>query len=338
MSSISATAPRRVKRFEHDDYVELTMHFQCNLRCQHCMIEGTMDWLQPESADRFGEILARNAAERRWKGLILTGSEITLRDDLPEIARKARAHGFEHVRIQTHGVRLANENYCRELVDAGVDEYFVSVTGADEPTHDAITQVPGAFAKMMRGLENLDAYDQVTTLTNTVITRLSYRQLPAVVQRLGHLRRLAQMEFWNYLPMRETDEKDLIASHIEVLPYLREAITLAKGLGRVVEVKNFPECLLGDDHEALDNGQPKLIIDPAFWPEFMRNGFHQCVHREYCGARQCLGLNTAYVRKFGWHADVLVPYPRDAGSPERAQTAGTRADQAGTSVPERVRG
>jgi MoaA/NifB/PqqE/SkfB family radical SAM enzyme len=303
-----------MNRFVQDDYIELTVHFRCNLRCQHCMIEGTMDWLQPESAAQLEAILARNAAERRWKGLVLTGSEVTLRDDLPELARRARANGFEHVRIQTHGVRLASEAYCRELVEAGVDEYFVSVTAADAATHDAITQVPGAFERMMRGLEILDAMEGVTTLTNTVITRLSYRQLAAVVERLRHLRRLAQMEFWNYWPMREADDKDLIASHLEVLPFLREAIGAARAHGRGVVVKNFPECLLGGDHDALDNRQPKLITDPAFWPEFMRNGFHQCVHRGYCGAQQCLGLNTAYVKKFGWHADVLVPYPVGAAA------------------------
>jgi MoaA/NifB/PqqE/SkfB family radical SAM enzyme len=306
-----------MNRFIHDDYIELTVHFRCNLRCQHCMIEDTMDWLQPESEAQLAEILSRNAAERCWKGLVLTGSEVTLRDDLPEQARRIRAHGFEHVRIQTHGGRLANADYCRELVDAGIDEYFVSVTAADAPTHDAITQVPGAFERMMRGLENLDAMDGVTLLTNTVITRLSFQHLPAVVQRLRHLRRLAQMEFWGYWPMREQDDKGLVASHLEVLPYLREAVAGARALGRGVAVKNFPECLLGEDHAVLDNRQPKLITDPAFWPEFMRNGFHQCVHRKYCGARQCLGLNTAYVKKYGWHADELVPYPTEPATAAR---------------------
>ena len=301
-------APPR-KRFRADDYVELTMHFKCNLKCVHCMIEGTMDWLQPESMDQFAQILSCNARERRWKGLIMTGSEVTLRRDLPDLARRARDSGFEHVRIQTHGMRLANERYCRELVSAGVDEYFVSVTAADARTHDAITEVPGSFDKTVRGLENLDLFDGVVSLTNTVITSRSYRQLPDVVERLRHLRRLAQMEFWNFWPMRETDDKDLIASHPDVLPFLRGAIAKARAYGRTVEVKNFPECLLGEDREALNNDQPKLFIDPEFWPEFMRNGFHQCVHRSYCGASRCLGLNTAYVKKFGWHADVLVPFP-----------------------------
>jgi MoaA/NifB/PqqE/SkfB family radical SAM enzyme len=232
---------------------------------------------------------------------------VTLRADLPDLARRARRNGFEHVRIQTHGARLADKAYCRELVEAGIDEYFVSVTAADAATHDSITGVSGSFEKTLRGLEHLDAYADVSTLTNTVITERSYRHLPSVVERLSHLGRLAQMEFWTYWPMREIDEKDLIPSHIDVLPYLKRAITAARAYGRSVEVKNFPECLLGDDGDALDNDQPQLIIDPEFWPEFMRNGFHQCVHRSYCASRRCLGLNSAYVNKYGWQAELLSP-------------------------------
>jgi MoaA/NifB/PqqE/SkfB family radical SAM enzyme len=152
LDSMTANRPAAAgTRFAAGEYVELTVHFKCNLKCVHCMIEGTMDWLKPESADRFEEILALNSQQGRWKGLILTGSEVTLRNDLPELARMARSSGFEHVRIQTHGMRLASPEYCRELVDAGIDEYFVSVTAADAGTHDAITAVPGAFDKMMRG-------------------------------------------------------------------------------------------------------------------------------------------------------------------------------------------
>ena len=294
--------------FAARDYVEITAHFACNLKCEHCMIEGTMDWLRPESSDRFEEVLAINAQQGRWRGLTLTGSEITLRRDLPEMARRARASGFEHVRIQTHGMRLADADYCAELVDAGVDEYFVSVTAADAPTHDGITQVRGSFDKTIRGLHNLDAYDHVSTVTNTVITQRSYRQLAQVVERLSDLRRLVQMEFWTYWPMKEHDDKDLIASHVDVLPYLREAIQRARSHGRTIEVKNYPHCLLGDLGDALNNDQPELIIDPEFWPEFMRNGFYQCVHWRNCASKRCLGLNSAYVAKHGWHSDLLVPF------------------------------
>jgi MoaA/NifB/PqqE/SkfB family radical SAM enzyme len=275
------------------------------------MIEDTMDWLQPESMENFEELLQHNVREHPWKGLILTGSEVTLRRDLPDLARMARQHGFEHVRIQTHGMRLANLDYCHELIDAGIDEYFVSVTAADAETHDRITEVPGSFEKTVHGLENLDQFEQVKTLTNTVITARSYQHLPAMVELFSHLKRLVQMDFWTYWPMSENDDKDLVVSHLDTLPYLLEAIRLAQVYNRAIELKNFPECLLGDAREVLDNTQPKLLIDPKFWPEFMRNGFHQCVYKDACGSTQCLGLNTAYTKKFGWMEDVLTPYPMD---------------------------
>ena len=295
--------------FDHNQYIELTMHFRCNLKCEHCMIEGTMDKLNPVSGDLFQTVLDHNASTKQWKGLILTGSEVTLRRDLPELARRARQHNFDHVRIQTHGMRLADIDYCHKLIEAGIDEYFVSVTAADAATHNSITMVPRSFERTIKGLENLDTFDNVLTLTNTVVTKRSYQQLPAVVERLRHLRRLVQMDFWNYWPMKETDEKDLIVSHVEALPYLRRAIATARKYGRAVEVKNFPECLLEEDADALDNNQPELYIDPDFWTEFDRNGFQQCVHRETCGAAKCLGLNTAYVKKFGWQGDLLNPLP-----------------------------
>lgn len=298
-----------MSRYDHTQYVSLTMEFRCNLKCVHCMIEGTMDRLAPQPLPQLMEVLQRNAVHRDKTGLILTGSEITLHRDLPQWVRLARDHGFEHVRIQTHGMRLASRSYCEELIEAGVDEFFVSIAAADAATHDAITQVPGSFDKSMKGLEILDEYPGVATLTNTVVTTQSYRQMPALVERLRPLQRLAQMEFWFYFPMAETDEKGLVASHVEARPYLRDAIARARALGRGVEVKNFPECLLGEDRAALYNDQPQLFIDPAFWTEFDRNGFYQCVHRARCGSSQCLGLNSAYLKKFGDHADLLRPFP-----------------------------
>src|SRR5580692_2304164 len=111
------------KLFVPRDYVEVTVHFKCNLKCVHCMIEGTMDWLRPESNEQLARICDENARTHRWTGLTLTGAEVTLRADLPDLARTARAAGFRHVRIQTHGMRLADVDYCRDLVDAGIDEY-----------------------------------------------------------------------------------------------------------------------------------------------------------------------------------------------------------------------
>lgn len=294
--------------YDHSRYVSLTMEFRCNLACVHCMIEGTMDRLEPQSDETFAKILDHNRRTRQWWGLILTGSEITLRADLPDLARRAREAGFRHVRIQTHGMRLGNADYTRRLIESGVDEYFISVAGDDAESHDRITKVKGAWDKMIRGMEHLEAHDNVATITNTVVTRESHHLLPGVVEALARFKRLRQMEFWIYWPMKETDEKDLIAPYPEMLPHLQQAVARARALGRRVEIKNVPQCLLGADAHLLENGQPQLFIDPAFWTEFNRNGFYTCPRRDECAAKQCLGFNAAYARKYGTHDELLRPF------------------------------
>jgi len=168
--------------------------------------------------------------------------------------------------------------------------------------------VPGAFKRTLQGLENIDKYDGVILITNTVITERSYRYLPAVVKLLSNLRTLVQFEFWSYFPMNEVDEKDLLVSHDLVVPYLQEAISLAKKDGHTIEVKNFPECLLNEDRKVLNNAQPQLFIDEAFWTEFMRNGFYQYIHKEKCSSKRCLGLNTAYIKKYGYQTNLLTHF------------------------------
>lgn len=300
---------------DHEKYVSLTMEFRCNLKCVHCMIEGTMDRLAPTSDATLEQVCRDQAATGRWEGLVLTGSEITLRRDLPQIARKARAAGFRHVRIQTHGMHLGRTDYADKLIEAGVDEYFVSVAGSDAESHDRITQVNGAWDKMMQGMAHLDQYDHVKLITNSVITTQSYTLLPGMVDALADLKQLVQMEFWNFFPMAEDDPKDLAARHSDILPYLREAILKCRGAGRFVEVKNFPECMLGELGDALVNAQPTLLIDPDFWKEFDRNGFYQCPHQSRCASTECLGLTTAYIGKFGNEAETLKPLaPRQSPS------------------------
>jgi MoaA/NifB/PqqE/SkfB family radical SAM enzyme len=149
-------------------------------------------------------------------------------------------------------------------------------------------------------------------LTNTVVTRLSYQTLPNVVELLKDIPNLVEMDFWSYWPMQEDGDAKLLVSHFEVRPFLRKAIQQARVYGRQVEVKNFPHCLLGSDADALMNDQPELRIDPRFWNEFHRNGFHKCAFRDVCGSKQCLGLNAAYVKQYGWHEDELRPMPRSA--------------------------
>lgn len=296
------------ERFDDANYISLTMEFRCNLRCTHCMIEGTMDRLSTTPDRTFEAILDQQRERRTWDGLVLTGSEITLRRDLPELAGRARAAGFENIRIQTHGMHLARPGYLECLLDAGINEFFISVAGHDARLHDHITKVPGAFDKMMTGIEKIEAAEQpARIITNTVVTRESFEALDAIVATLAPFRRVVRHEFWNFFPMNEQDVKGLIVPYRILMPNVIRAIEAGVAQGRKVEVKNIPECLLGNLRHHLVNDQPTLIIDPDFWTEFDRNGFYECPHRAQCSSERCLGLTEAYVRRFGPEETLLSP-------------------------------
>ena len=301
-----------IKLYQHSDYIEMLIHFRCNLKCQHCMILDSMHWLKPADDTEFQALLDEQIRSQKWKGIILTGAEVTLRKDLPLLARRARDAGFQRVRIQSHAMRLADPAYCETLAAAGIDEYFISVTAADAETHDRITEVPGSFEKTTQALRNLDQIPGVRLMTNTVVTWLSYKTVPDVVDLFKDLKQLIQMDFWGYWPMEETGNPDLLVSHLEARPYLKEVIRRARQYDRYIEIKNYPSCLLGEDARMVQNDQPELRTAAMFWTEFNRNGFHQCGYRDICGSQQCLGLNQAYVNQYGWMEDILSPLPRAA--------------------------
>ena len=87
---MAPSAVSSVSGLTHADYVEMTVHFRCNLKCKHCMILDSMHWLNPADDDQFSQLLEENRREKKWKGLILTGAEVTLRKDLPHLAERAR--------------------------------------------------------------------------------------------------------------------------------------------------------------------------------------------------------------------------------------------------------
>jgi MoaA/NifB/PqqE/SkfB family radical SAM enzyme len=272
------------------------------------MIEGTMSELRPTEGDQFEAVLQTQINQNPWIGIVLTGAEITLRKDLPEIAARSRAAGFKRIRVQTHGMQLQRRDFLARLVDAGVTEFFVSVTSANAAKHDAITKVKGSWDRMRAGLDLIEThYPHIAVITNTVITSESVADLSGVVAALAEYNTIVQHEFWNFFPMHEIDKKELCVPLVDLMEPLQEAIRAAHALGRLVEVKNVPQCLLGDNHAVLINKQPQLIIDEDFWVGFERNGFYTCPHRAICTSRECLGLTTAYVSRFGDEAQRLRP-------------------------------
>ncbi len=293
----------------------VTFAFRCNLGCRFCMVEDALGREQPfegtslESLERLSQSPDLAARLQGRSRIIFSGGEVTLAKELPRYVALARAMpGIEHVRLQTNATRLSDKRLLRTLIDAGVDEVFVSLHAASAEIYDPLAQHVGAFEEITRGLEAI-AESGIALSTNTAIVSLNAHVLPDIVP-LAARYGARSMEFWNYWP--RTDEvgaRDLCAPVSEVLVPLRRALLGAVQRGMPPVVKWFPRCLLGPDAVYQDDGQPPALIDENYWD---RAPEYACLYEGVCaGASEgCAGLSHTYIERWGWEESTLVPLRR----------------------------
>jgi uncharacterized radical SAM superfamily Fe-S cluster-containing enzyme len=113
-----------------------------------------------------------------------TGGEPTLRDDLVEIIKIAKEEGYDHVQLNTDGIRLAFEpEFVKAIRDAGVNTIYLSFDGVTPLTNwKNHWEIPLIF-------ENIRKHKGPgLVLVPTVIRNLNDHELGAIINfGLNHL-------------------------------------------------------------------------------------------------------------------------------------------------------
>ncbi len=134
---------------------ELT--YRCVHRCRHCYTSGGDT--RPDAADELAtaawlDIFDQLAAAGTLF-LTLSGGEPLLRADFWELLDEAVRRGF-HTRVFTSGY-LVDEAAAERLAASGAAGVDVSFYSSDPAVFDAVTRVPGSFARVMAAIERLAA-------------------------------------------------------------------------------------------------------------------------------------------------------------------------------------
>ncbi|MDQ2761651.1 MAG: GTP 3',8-cyclase MoaA [Actinomycetota bacterium] len=128
---------------------------RCNFRCQYCMPAEGLPWLEREAVLRYEEIerLVSLMAGMGVRTVRLTGGEPLVRRDLPALVRRLAAISeLDELSVTTNGFLL--ERQARELVEAGVDRFNVSVDSLQRDRFYELTR-RDALPQVLRGLELL---------------------------------------------------------------------------------------------------------------------------------------------------------------------------------------
>jgi len=305
-SHASEMVQRELK--EEEDSLIVALTYRCNSRCRFCILEKELNQYGDPDAAILEPIFRENGKNRRFKRLILSGAEVTLREDLADIAARATGPGgFEVVRIQTNGRRLSDPALARRLFEAGIREYFVSVHAPEAALDAAITGSSRSFAEMYEGMSQLRALG-AWTCSNTVVCQQNAAVLPELAQLLIDLG-FSEAHFWSFLHIGEAGQEDSLIALNDSLPPLLAAIDRLRGQGLRVTSKWFPRCLLGRHGDTLDNHQPQLLIRDEF-QDRLSDGFRfGCTFSKECThfGRGCDGLHAGYVARYGDERTLLQP-------------------------------
>lgn len=277
-----------------NEYIVFVIGRKCNNRCDICFIDGTDEELADLHAvsmpffRKFLELIP----EGKYSGIIFSGGEPTMNEQLSEYASYAKDKGFHNIMIQTNARMLSDFRRAKQLKAAGVNHFFVSFHSADKDISDRMAGVYGAHAQSVRALENLDRLE-LSVITNTVMTSMNYKGMPKIGRFLKKFRNILEMHFWGYTPM-SSKASELMLPYAVAAPYLNQAIEYIITDGRNVCVKWFPICLLEESYRKYhSNDQPNSlgIIDKFLEKKFNSCNFQKC---PCCERTDCLGLPEVY--------------------------------------------
>jgi hypothetical protein len=287
------------------DWIEIVVGFGCNCRCRVCPSAS-----QAHVPDMTAEEIAgwlEQSRERGAKHVWFGGGEPTLHPDLIRSIELARELGYQRIRIQTNGIRFAYAPFAKRCLEAGANEFSLSIKGGDAIVSGQITQNPDAFGHLLQGAKNLvEAGGRVEG--DILITTPALPGLAGAVERFAALG-LCRFTFWlaSRFGMEDQGIDDLLPRMTDLLPHLDSAFQAADRAGVEATTLHTPPCVLKPEHRGryVHAGTWKLsVVTPGSQPFAAEESpFEGGVYLEGCAECDlrsgCLGLRRDYLDLFG---------------------------------------
>ena len=293
-----------------DVMVDLILGYQCNVQCDYCSITDDMRRQNLATADVMRELAWARA--RGMHRVAFGGGEPTMRRDLLPIVRWCRDRGFDHVKVSSNGLLYSYETFARDAVEAGVDQFNVSVMGHTADLYRSILGRDGSLGLVERGVRNLVALGH-PPVADLIVKSDTHEHLAAIVE---HWAGLGVRVFPLWLVALIDRNRDNFASLPRVSD-IRDDIVRAfergRSLGVEVYSRHIPRCLLkGFEEHVRDLREDRVLVvtpgsrfflwESAVSPSTYTPRCEPC--RYFRGA--CLGLRRDYLERFG--DGELAPY------------------------------
>ncbi len=215
----------------------------CNFRCKHCYQRA--DRPLPDELSLTEKLELIEQLDRAGVAAIaLSGGEPTIHPDFLTVIKAIASRGI-YAAVATNGWRLADPDFFKKALDAGLRYMEVSVDSADPKKHDRFRGVEGSWERAIKALENAVKYNLSHAMAVT-ITKHNINEVKEIIdlaQSIG----VKRLVFFNFIPVgRGVEITDLDLSPEEREEFMRtiykemkrrggiEIFTTAPQYGRVV--------------------------------------------------------------------------------------------------------
>jgi radical SAM protein with 4Fe4S-binding SPASM domain len=212
-------------------FVKIKPLGKCNLKCKKCNY-----WRRDSHAFNPGLSkekiisLVDELTEMGCKCIKLSGGEVTLFKDLPEIVKYVKLKDII-CSITSNGVLIDN-GLAMDLISAGLDKITISLDSHNQDIHDSMVGLKGSWERSVNALQCLVSQkkllkSQLRITVATVISKLNYNGLDNLANLLSEL----NVARWDLLVLvsghlEDTtlfmDERDIRVFNREVLPKINE--------------------------------------------------------------------------------------------------------------------
>jgi len=243
----------------------------CNLHCHFCYFLDRIKsqehpehpFMSLEKAKKICRILAdvygNNAVD-------IQGGEPTIYPGIVDLVSYCREIGLLPTLI-TNALVLDNRERCKNLRNAGLRDFLVSVHGIGA-TFDAIVGVHGAHVRQMKALDNLQALD-IPFRFNCVLSKPALPQLLDIA-RLADRSGCRVVNFIAFNPFEDQQKQGMrsvanVPRYIDVAAYLKDALDFLDDVGIECNVRYLPLCMVEERHRKSMYNFQQLSYDIHEW-------------------------------------------------------------------------
>lgn len=216
----------------------------CNQCCIICSNPENNNTISLEQGKAFLDALM---ADGDYKGVIITGGEPTMSEDLPEYLKYCAEKKFPSVLI-TNGQKMASEDYVKSLKRSGLTKAVLSLYSADPKVQGRLTGNPDSLNNINKAARNIEKIGGISLSVTMTINKYNADHLSRNVEHIIKFMPIVNHVVFNNLdPLmnRASQNPDTLHRLNDIDIELTRSVDLLRSKKMTFRIERVPLCYMG---------------------------------------------------------------------------------------------